>query len=118
MAPRQTPDHLLRESLRTRENLRDFLESALPDEAAHFDFRQVEELPRDFFAGDWREREADLIFQINYRVAEQTLPALVGVLVEHQTNTDPFVPLRALFLLASYWERHWRVWEQAPTPRP
>jgi hypothetical protein len=117
-SPRQTPDRLFRESLPDADNLREFLESALPDEVANFDFTTLEEIPREFFAGDWREREADLIFQIKYRLGGASVPALVGILIEHQTNTDPFVPLRALFLLVSFWERKWREWEQAASPKP
>jgi hypothetical protein len=111
--PRDTPDHLLRESLRTWENLRDLLASALPGEVENFDFSEMEEVPREFFTGDWREREADLIFEVGYRLAEQTTPALVGVLVEHQTQTDQWIPFRALFMLVNYWERRYHQWQQA-----
>jgi hypothetical protein len=116
--PRQTPERLLRETLRDPDNLRDFLESALPAESANFDFTTFEEVPREFFSGDWHEREADLIFQVGYRIAGQSVPAVIGVLIEHQTNTDPLVPLRALVMLAGYWERRWRQWEQSSSPRP
>lgn len=115
--PRDTPDHLLRETLRTKENLHDLLESALPEVIENFDFTRVEEIPREFFTGEWRGREADLIFEVGYRVEEQATPALVGVMVEHQTNVDQWIPFRALFLLVSYWERRWRQWEEA-TERP
>jgi hypothetical protein len=116
--PRQTADHVVRDTLRTKENLHDLLGSALPGEIVNFDFSRFEEVPREFFTGDWREREADLIFEVGYRVAGRTVPSVVGVMVEHQTDTDPHLPLRALFLLVNYWERRLRQWEQTARPRP
>jgi len=116
--PRQTADHVVRDTLRTKENLHDLLGSALPGEVANFDFAHFEEVPREFFTGDWREREADLIFEVGYRVAGQTVPSLVGVMVEHQTNPDRLLPFRALFLLVNYWERRLRQHEQTPPARP
>jgi hypothetical protein len=110
--PRDTPDHLLRESLRTWENLRDLLASALPAVIENFDFTGMQEVPREFFTGDWREREADLIFEVGYRVGQQTTPSLVGVLVEHQTDTEQWIPFRALHLLVNYWERRYHQWQQ------
>lgn len=117
-APRQLPDRMLRDSLRTPANLRDFLESALPDDIANFDFTRMEEITPEVFTGHWHEREADLIFTIDYHLAGQKVPAVVGLLIEHQSDTDVFVPLRAFFILAGFWERIWRQWEQLPSPKP
>lgn len=115
--PRQTPDRMLRDSLRTKENLRDFLEAALPQEVANMDFNKVEEWPPEFFSGDWHEREADLIFTIGYNLTGRTVPAVVGILIEHYSDTETPAPLRALCNVTGFWERHWRQWEQSPSPR-
>ncbi len=115
--PRQTTDRMLRDSLQRPSNLRDFLADARPELVGGFDFDHVRPLPREFFTADWHGREADLIFEIPYQEAGQTTQALVGVLIEHQSDTDTAVPLRAFFLLAGFWERHWRQWAARPTPR-
>jgi hypothetical protein len=115
--PRKLADRMLRNSLERPANLHDFLESALPKEVNNLDFGGVRVLPREFFTADWHEREADLVFEIPYRLARQTVPALVGVMLEHQSDTDTAVPLRALFNLMGFWERHWRQWTARPRPR-
>jgi hypothetical protein len=115
--PRQTTDRLLRDTLRRPANLRDFLESALPGEVGNLDVGQARELPREFFTGDWHLREADLLFEVPYRSAGSSVPALVGILLEHLSDTDPLIPLRAFLNLAGFWERHWRAWEQQPRPK-
>jgi hypothetical protein len=115
--PRQLPDRLLRTSLERPANLHDFLQSALPKEVDHLDFGGVQLLPREFFTADWREREADLIFEIPYQTGGQKVPALVGVMIEHQSDTDVAVPLRALINLTGYWDRRWRQWTERPRPR-
>jgi hypothetical protein len=82
--PRQLPDRMLRDSLQRPANLREFLQDVRPALVGGFDFGHVEQMPREFFTGDWHEREADLLFQIPYHVAGGAVPALVGVLIEHQ----------------------------------
>lgn len=116
-SPRQMTDRLLRESLRMRENLRDFLESALPKDVANMDFTKVEELSPELFTGDWHEREADLFFEVAYNIASRTVPAVVGILIEHSSDTETTAPLRALCNVTAFWERHWRKWEQSKSPR-
>jgi hypothetical protein len=108
---------MLRNSLENPANLHDFLESALPEEVANLDFSSVRPLSREFLTADWHEREADLVFEIPCKVTGQVVPALVGVMIEHQSDTDTVVPLRALFNLTGFWERHWRQWATQPRPR-
>jgi hypothetical protein len=114
--PRQTPDRMLRDSLRVPANLADFLRDAFPKEAGHLDFASVKQVEREMIGGDWRAREADLLFEIPYLETPKQ-PALVAVLIEHQSDTDPLMPLRTLLLLAGYWDRVWRDWEATPRPR-
>jgi hypothetical protein len=56
--------------------------------------------------------------EIPYRVGDASVPALVVVLLEHQSDTDPMMPLRLLYFAVTYWDRQWRAWEEAPPPRP
>jgi Putative transposase, YhgA-like len=67
---------------------------------------------------DWRRREADLPFEIPYRLGDEELWALVFVILEHQSAEDPAMPLRLLYFLVLYWERQWKAWEQHAAPRP
>jgi hypothetical protein len=117
-APRDLPDRVIRQSLRNPANLRDFLRVVVPELADGFVCEEARLLDREFFLDDWRRREADLPFEIPYRVAEGQLPAVVYVLVEHQSDTDTFIPLRMLYSTVVYWDRQWREWEALPRPRP
>lgn len=87
--PRNLPDQVIRDSLKNRANLREFLHAAVPELAAGFDYDRAEEISREFPMEDWRVRTADLPLEIPYRTAEGEGRALVCVLIEHQSDTDP-----------------------------
>ncbi len=74
-------------------------------------------VPREFVTEDWRRREADLLFEIPYRWADRQTEVLVWVLLEHQSDTDPVVPLRLLFESVMAWSHQWQQWAARPTPR-
>jgi hypothetical protein len=116
--PGDLPDRIIRQSLRNPANLRDFLRDAVPHLADGFDYDRARVIDREFFLDDWRRREADLPFEIPYRTTEGEELALVYVLIEHQSDTDPFLPLRMLYETVCYWDRQWREWEALPRPRP
>jgi hypothetical protein len=59
-----------------------------------------------------------LPFEIPYPTAEGEETALVYVLIERQSDTDPFMPLRMLYFTVVYWDRQWREWEALERPRP
>src|SRR5262249_11963518 len=60
---------------------------------------------------------ADLPFEVPYRAGTEEVWALVCVLIEHQSDTDPLMPLRMLYFAVVYWERQWHQWEQQRPPR-
>jgi hypothetical protein len=73
---------------------------------------------RTFLLDDWRRRESDLLFRLPFQPAsadEATLPALVCVLIEHQSEPDPWMPLRILVYAALFWEREWKTSEAQPS---
>jgi hypothetical protein len=109
---------MIRSSLRHPESSRTFLESAVPTLAAGFDCTRAHCLDREFPLDDWRLHEADLPFEISFRHDAEELLALVCVLIEHQSDTDPLLPLRLLYFAVEYWDRQWRAWEQLKAPRP
>jgi hypothetical protein len=111
-------DNFVPDSLQHPDNLREFLEQAVPDLAPGFDCTRARFIQRDFPMEDWRRREADLPFEIPYRIGDQEVWALVCVFIEHQSDTDPLMPLRLLLFAVLYWNRQWKEWQESPTPRP
>jgi hypothetical protein len=111
-------DRILRTTLQHPTNLRAFLNEVLKGLATGFDYERARLAPRDFLLDDWRGREADLLFEIPYRMGEDERWALICVLIEHQTRADLRMPLRILIYAVLYWEREWRSWEAMAPPRP
>jgi hypothetical protein len=116
--PRDLPDRIFRQSLRRPANLGDFLHLVVPQLADGFDCDRARLLDREFLTEDWRRREADLPFEVPYRTAEGEEPALVCVLIEHQSDTDPLMPLRLLSYVVWYWDRQLQAWTGSDRPRP
>ena len=75
--------------------------------------RTVREFPTD----DWRRRESDLLYEIPFRADDGVQLTLVCVLIEHQSEPDPLIPLRTLLYALFFWERQWKDWEQAKPPK-
>src|ERR1700722_14978160 len=94
--PRDLPDRVIRAALRHPANFRAFLHQAVPALAGGFDCERGRLLERAFPLDDWRRREADLPFEVPYRLGDEELWALVYVLIEHQSGEDPLMPLRLL----------------------
>jgi hypothetical protein len=116
--PRDLPDRIFRQSLRRPANLSDFLHLVVPQMADGFDCDRARLLDREFLTEDWRRREADLPFEVPYRTAEGEEPALVCVLIEHQSDTDALIPLRLLSYVVWYWDRQLQAWAGSDRPRP
>ncbi|MGH7170881.1 MAG: Rpn family recombination-promoting nuclease/putative transposase, partial [Gemmataceae bacterium] len=116
--PRNLPDQVIRDSLRDHANLREFLHAAIPELAAGFDCERAKLISPNFPMEDWRSRTADLPFEIPYRTAEGEESALVCVMIEHQSDTDAMMPLRALYFAVVYWDRQWQAWAGQKPPRP
>lgn len=112
-AIRDVADRIIRDSLRHAEHLRGLLAQVVPELVNGFQFEHLRPLEREFPLEDWRHREADLPLEIPYRLGDETIPALVVVLLEHQSDTDPMMPLRLLYFAVVYWDQQWRTWEEA-----
>src|SRR5262249_45709770 len=115
--PRALPARATPRALRPPATRRASPPQAVPALADGFDCDRRRLLDREFPLDDWRRREADLPFEIPFRLGDDEVWALVYVLVEHQSAEDPAMPLRLLYFLVLYWERQWRVWEQRPAPK-
>src|SRR5271157_1949939 len=116
-SPRDLPDRAIRQALHHPANLRAFLHQCVPALADGFDCHRCRLLDREFPLDDWRRREADLPFEVPYRLGDQELWALVYVLLEHQSAEDPAMPLRLLLFVALYWERQWKAWTERAAPK-
>lgn len=114
---RDFADRVIRTALQYPQHLQGLLQQAVPELADGFDCQQARLLDREFPLDDWRRREADLPFEIPYRLGETAGAALVVVMLEHQSDTDPLMPLRLLYFAATYWDREWRQWETSAKPR-
>src|SRR5262249_1163499 len=117
-ALRDFPDRAIRQALQHPEHLQTLLQQAIPELADHFDCQRRRLLDREFPLEDWRRREADLPFEIPFRREDGESWALVVVLIEHQSASDPLMPLRLLYFAVLYWDRQWRQWAALPAPRP
>jgi hypothetical protein len=117
-APRDLMDRVLKQSLKNPANLRAFLNEVVPDLAPGFIYDDPKYLDPEFQRDDWRRREADLAVTLRYRAGAEERTALVCVLIEHQSDTDPLIPLRTLYFATGYWDREWSDWHKLPTPRP
>ena len=102
---RDLADRAVRDSLRHAEHVRGLLGRVVPDLVDGFEFTKMRPLDRDFPLEDWRRREADLPIEIPYRLGNISVPALVVLLLEHQSDTDPMMPLRLLFFAVLYWDQ-------------
>jgi hypothetical protein len=109
---RDFPDRAIRRLLIHPHNLRDLIADVAGELAAALDFDRSEPLDREFLLEDWRRRESDLLFRVPFRAPETAPPALVCVLVEHQSVPDPTMPLRMLLYAVLSWEREWKAWEE------
>jgi hypothetical protein len=110
------PDRAIRRLLEAPQNLRDLLADLAPDLASRFDFAQREILPRSFLLDDWRRREADMFFRLPFQDAPDAPPALVCILVEHQSEAEPAMPLRTLLYAVLHWQEEWKAWEAGHPP--
>ena len=106
------PDRALRAALSDPKNLRDFLFLALPDLAPKLDLEKAQRIQPTFTLEDWREREADLLFEIPYTEAGH-LPVLVCLMVEHQSAPNRYLPMRMLIYAALYWDQQWKAYEKS-----
>jgi hypothetical protein len=85
-APRDLADRVIRQELQHPANLRAFLHQAVPALAGGFDCERGRLVEREFPLDDWGRREADLPFEVPYRLGDDELWALVYVLIEHQPS--------------------------------
>lgn len=110
------PDRAIRRLLENPGNLRDLLAEVLPEVADHFDCARAELVNREFRLENWQKHELDLLFRIPFRTGTAEQGVLVCVLIEHQSQPDPVMPLRLLVYAVLHWQREWQTWAAAQRP--
>ena len=95
------------------ENAAGLLRSYLPQElVSTLRWSTLTHLPGRYVSDDWRGREADLLFSVER--ADSGPPALVYVLLEHQSTPDRWMRLRLLHYCLMAWMQWHREHEQEP----
>jgi predicted transposase/invertase (TIGR01784 family) len=84
--------------------VRRLLESFVKERFVHkLDFSTLEKVDKSFIGEDFKARESDLIWKINYR----TSPIYIYLLLEFQSTVDKSMPLRFLrYLIELYQSLH------------
>jgi Putative transposase, YhgA-like len=110
--PHNFPDRAMREALVQPDNLHALMRAVAPQVADHFDYPRLEIVGKPYFLDDWRSRERDVLVRLPYRDETGQRELLVCILVEHQSEADPVMPLRMLVYAVFFWEQEWRRWEE------
>lgn len=105
------PDRAHRQLLLHRANLAEMFGEAAPKHALGLQLEHAELLDRELLLPDWRKRQVDLFFEIPFRERPQSAPAVLCLLLEHQSAEDQAMPLRLLLEAMLYWDRRWHQWE-------
>ncbi|WP_280399048.1 Rpn family recombination-promoting nuclease/putative transposase [Nocardia carnea] len=88
------------------------LRAALPDSLTErIDWAQLHLQPGSFVSTELRSRYSDLL----YRTRLDGHPAYIYLLIEHQSRSDRFMPLRILEYLVNIWNQHRNHYPRART---
>src|SRR5262249_50113865 len=101
---------VIREALLHPRNLRALVRAQAPALADRLAYDQLEVVPPAYLLDDWRKRERDVLVRLPF-LDTSGRALLVCILIEHQSTTDPAMPLRLLLYAVLYWEQEWRAWE-------
>ena len=108
--PHDFVDRVIRTALHQGDNLRALVRAVAPEVADHLDYSQLETVPAKYLLDDWRQRESDVLIRLPYRDEAGARCLVICVLVEHQSTTDPAMPLRLLLCAVLFWEQEWKAW--------
>ena len=96
-------DSVFRRVLGVPENMASQLRAVLPpDVAARLDLRRLARAPGSFVDEALKWRHTDLLFTVPL----ESRDALVYVLVEHQSSSDPLMAFRMLRYVTRIWDRY------------
>ena len=115
---RDFADRTIKGVLSHRVLLEQLLKNALdPQVFQRLDCSKAQPQKTDFIDPRWRKRFADVFWLIPWRDQPDSSPALIGVLIEHQSEPDWLMPLRILIYIVRFWERQLKQWEDRKEPK-
>jgi hypothetical protein len=93
-------------------NVRDLLRLLDVKLVPRIDFAHMRVVPGRFVQRDYRHLESDLVLQAPVKAGGKQRQVLLYILIEHQSEPDRFMPLRALEYVVLIYKRQLRAWEQ------
>src|ERR1041384_8126062 len=87
-------DRAVRFLLKNPEHMRGLVRLCHPALSERLDFDRLEQVNRTFILDDYRQREADVVVRLPYRVDDGIREVIVYVLVEHQSTPDQWMAFR------------------------
>lgn len=101
--PSNPPDAYFRHVLARPANAASELRAALPEALTRrIDWNRLQLQPGSFVSTELRSRYSDLL----YRTHLDGHSAYIYLLIEHQSSSDRFMPLRILEYLVNIWNQH------------
>ena len=102
---RNMPENAIRLLLESNENVQDTLSIVAPDQVRHLDFSQLERINTTFVPKNLRKLEADLLYSVPYRTADNSddQRILVYLLIEHQSDPERLIMFRLLEYMLAIW---------------
>ncbi len=115
---REFPDKAIRWLLESPDNVRGLLLAAAPHLVERFDLTRLRQAPRSFVQESLRSREADCVLRVPFRSGEGAgeREVWVYVLIEHQSDPDPWMAFRLLSYMLALWESERRDQEDRGVP--
>lgn len=115
---RDFPDHAIRWLLESTDNVRGLLLTVAPELAARIQCDRLAHVPRSFVQETLRAREADCVLRGPYRSGDGApeREVWVYILLEHQSDPDPWMSFRLLTYMLALWESERREQEERRVP--
>lgn len=108
---RNFPENGLKVLLSNAANLQDVLQLLRVKLRTLLDFSQLHVEPTRFIHRNYRHLEADLVLTVPLRDRSGP-PILIYILIEHQTEPDPFMAFRVLEYVVLIYRRQMQTWER------
>ncbi len=110
---REFPDRAIRWLLESPDNVKGLLRMAAPDVADRFEVSKLRQAPRSFVQESLRAREADCVLRMPFRSGDGASEheVWVYILLEHQSDPDPWMAFRLLSYMLALWESERREQE-------
>jgi hypothetical protein len=107
---RQLPENGLKLLLHDPANVRDLLRIAGSGLVDSLDFVRLAFDPTSYVASDYRHVETDLVLTVPFRGRGRSRrPAVLYILIEHQSEPDPLMLLRVLDYMVQVWKAQVRA---------